>query len=61
MPSHKIVSQRTVKVLESELKHVEERKDSPLFAIDVLEDQVIESACPNIRRLVALLVLIPHS
>ena len=59
--SQSYVSQRKVKALESELKPVEERKDCPLFVIDVLEDQVIESACPNIRRLVILLVLIPHS
>ena len=54
-------SNRILKSVERELKDIEAKCKSPLNALDLLNDGVIESAFPNVKILLRLLVLIPQS
>ena len=54
-------SNRILKSVERELKDIKARCKSPLNALNLLNDGVIESAFPNMKILLWLLVLIPQS
>ena len=54
-------SNSILKSLEIELKDIEAKCKSPLNALDLLNDGVIESAFPNVKILLRLLVLITQS
>ena len=50
-----------LKSVERELKDIEAKCKSPLNALALLNDDVIESTFPNVKILLRLLVLIPQS
>ena len=59
--AHKYKTRKQLKAIEDELEVVKQKKASPLSVEDVLQDFVVETAFPNIRRLLKIYVLIPMS
>ena len=57
----KYKSQKTMKEIERELWVIQEKNQSPLTVNDWLGDSVIETAFPNIRKLLLLYLLVPQS
>ena len=52
---------KEIKSFETELENIKNRKEHPLSVNDILEDNVVSSAFPNIRYLLKLFVLVPIS
>ena len=59
--AQKYKSQSDIKVIESQLSEAKKKTSFPITALELLSDNVLESAFPNIRRLLSLYVLIPQS
>ena len=59
--ANKSSAQKEIKSLEIELENIKNRKENPLSATDILEDNVVSSAVPSIRYLLKLFVLVPMS
>ena len=59
--AEKYKSQQDIHVIENVLSELQKRQDSPITALELLSDNVIESAFPNTHYLLCLLVLVPHS
>ena len=57
----KYATKKAINFLESEIKLAETKINEPVSVADLLQDNVIEHAFPNIRRLLLLYVLIPHT
>ena len=50
-----------IKVIEREIVEAKGKILAPVTALDLLDDSVVESAFPNIRKLLRLYVLLPQS
>ena len=50
-----------IKVIEREIVETKGKILAPVTALDLLDDSVVESAFPNIQKLLCLYVLIPQS
>ena len=59
--ANKSSTQKEIKSLEIELENIKNRKENPLSATDILEDDVVSSAVPSIRYLLKLFALVPMS
>ena len=59
--ANKSSTQKEIKSLEIELENIKNRKENPLSATDILEDNVVSSAFPSIQYLLKLFVLVPMS
>ena len=57
----KYATKKAINFLESEIKLAETKINEPVSVADLLQDNVIEHAFPNIRRLLLLYVLIPNT
>ena len=52
---------REIKVIEREIVETKGKILAPVTTLDLLDDSVVESAFPNIQKLLCLYVLIPQS
>ena len=52
---------REIKAIEREIVETKGKILAPVTALDLLDDSVVESAFPNIRKLLRLYVLLPQS
>ena len=59
--AQKYKTQRDIKSIENDLSEVKQKISSPITALELLSDGVVESAFPNVRRLLTLFVIIPQS
>ena len=59
--ANKTITKKDLQEIEKELTDLQAKLDCPITALELLSDSVIESAFPNIRYLLRLLVLVPHS
>ena len=59
--THKYKTSKYLRELEEELYIIAEKVTDPLFVEDLLKDTFVETAFPNIQRLLKVYVLIPSS
>ena len=59
--AQKYKTRKRLKEIEDEISNITEKVRNPLSVEDLLRDSVIETAFPNIRRLLKIYVLIPMS
>ena len=59
--ANKYTTKKTIKKLNEELAEKESLVKFPITAESLLKDDVVEAAFPNIRRLLKLDIIIPHS
>ena len=59
--ANKYTTKKTIKKLNEELAEKESLVKFPITAESLLKDGVVEAAFPNIRRLLKLDIIIPHS
>ena len=52
---------REIKVIEREIVEAKGKILAPVTALDLLDDSVVESAFPTLRKLLRLYVLLPQS
>ena len=48
-------------MLEKELEHLNAEIENPVLVEDLLQDIVVESAFPNVWRLLIIYLLVPHT
>ena len=59
--AQKYKTRKQMKKIEDELNAVMKKKESPLNVKDILQDSVVETAFPNVQRLLKIYVLMPMS
>ena len=61
LKANRYSTKKCIKAVELEIEAAHQKIKEPLSVEDILRDKVIEQAFPNIRRLMVLYLLIPHT
>ena len=59
--ANKYATKKSIKKIQDELEVNQEKMNNPVSVEDLLGDEAIAIAFPNIRRLLAIYILIPHT
>ena len=57
----KYATKKSMKIIENEITETKKKIDEPVLVEDLLADKTIAVTFPNIRRLLSIYILIPHS
>ena len=54
-------TKKSIDMLERELEHLNTKIENPVLVEDLLQDIAVESALPNVQRLLIIYLLVPHT
>ena len=57
----KYATKKLIDMLEKELEHLNTKLENPVLVEDLLRDIVVESAFPNVWRLLIIYLVVPHT
>ena len=58
---NKYATKKLIDMLEKELEHLNTKLENPVLVEDLLRDIVVESAFPNVWRLLIIYLVVPHT
>ena len=59
--ANKYATKKSIKKIQGKIKEIQQKMVDPIAVEDLLADEAVGVAFPNIRRLLAIYILIPHT